>query len=192
VKRHSLIYSGTLGEHLGLEPVISALTSLRNQIPDIELEISGKGPLKDSLRAQVRRLGLEQCVRFHEYISSRDEFIDLLSTYAVGLAIYKPSNETLVNYADIGKLKVYAACGLPVILTKHSFNSKEIESSGAGITVNYDETEICNAIRELILDDELFISCRNNASLLAQSYFPDKIFPEALAHLLTGREKCVT
>ncbi len=180
VKRHSLIYSGTLGEWLGIDIVLNVLNKVRERIPDIELLISGRGPLRDELHARVHQLSLDQCVKLIDYIPSREDFIDLLSKYAIGLAVYKPSDQTLVNYADVGKLKVYAACGLPVILTGQSFNAEEVESLKTGIVVNYDENDIYDAICELMLNDERYLVYRENALRWVTNFASDKIFSEAL------------
>jgi glycosyltransferase involved in cell wall biosynthesis len=181
VRRHSLIYSGTLGEVIGLDRAIDALNQASRVIPDIKLLISGLGPARQTLEAQVKRLGLGANVTFGDYLPSRAEFLDLLSQFAVGLNIYKPSKTTYASYADIGKLKVYAACGLPIVLTAESSNSDEIEKAGAGILVSYETSEIYDAIMKLMLDDEFYMRCRENSLKFAQKFSPDRVFSEAFA-----------
>ncbi len=184
--RHSLVYSGNLGYELGLDAVFEAINALRQIIPDISLTILGKGPIRKNLSIQVREMGLSANVRFVEYISSRERFIEFLSSYAVGLAIYKPSDQTLVNFADVGKIKAYLGCGLPVIVTRHSYNSREVESANAGIVVSYDRKEIADALLLLLTDEEKFVELRRNAVLLAAQFSPEKIFGEALSRLLSA------
>lgn len=183
IERHTVVYSGTLRDEVGLDLVLDAVSLLRTRIPDIKLVISGRGPLVPDLKASVSRLDLQDSVKITDYIPSREQFVDTLSRFAIGLAIYKPLKETYVANADVSKVKVYAACGLPVIITKHSYNSKEVENSGAGMVVDYSRESIAEVLGYLLTNDEAYLRCREAASRFAQQFRAETVFSETLAKI---------
>ena len=61
---HVLGTAGRLVPIKGLECLIRALPLIRAAVPDVELEIAGSGPEEGTLRSEVKRLGLNDCVRY--------------------------------------------------------------------------------------------------------------------------------
>lgn len=56
--------------------LLRAFAQAREQIPGLELEIAGRGPLEPALRALARELGLGDAVRFLGYVSPIHEAIE--------------------------------------------------------------------------------------------------------------------
>lgn len=183
IRRHGVIFSGSIREEAGLEMILSATQVIRKDIDDFELVISGVGSLKAELISQASEKHLESCVKFTDYIPSRREFLDFLSTFAVGLAVYRPSRDTYAGYADISKVKTYLACGLPVIICRESYNAKEIERFRAGVLVDFNEKEVLRALHELLDDKERYLQYRRNALDLAKEFNPEEIYIGALRPL---------
>jgi glycosyltransferase involved in cell wall biosynthesis len=48
----------------GHETLLDAIAAAREQVPELELDVAGSGPLEGELRARVAALGLEDSVRF--------------------------------------------------------------------------------------------------------------------------------
>lgn len=61
-----------LVQRMGLENLILAMATLRQQHPDALLLMAGKGPLSAALQAQIDNLGLENHVRLLGYVSDAD------------------------------------------------------------------------------------------------------------------------
>jgi len=57
-----------LVRRVGLENLITAISSVRSRIPDVQLLIAGKGPLAAELEAQIEAHGLEQHVRLLGFV----------------------------------------------------------------------------------------------------------------------------
>jgi glycosyltransferase involved in cell wall biosynthesis len=102
------VFSGRLVDWKAVDVLVEAFAQVRAQSP-ADLEIVGDGPMRSSLEAQVRQLGIESCVHFHGWqpqascaalLKASDVFV-LPSLYECGGAVV---------------LEAMAA-GLPVIAT---------------------------------------------------------------------------
>ncbi len=56
--------------------LLRAFAAARREIPDLELEIAGRGPLEPALRALARELGVADAVRFLGYVAPIQEAIE--------------------------------------------------------------------------------------------------------------------
>ena len=63
--------------------LLRAFARAREQVPGLELEIAGRGPLEPALRALSRELGLAEAVRFLGYVSPIYEAIERASIIVV-------------------------------------------------------------------------------------------------------------
>jgi glycosyltransferase involved in cell wall biosynthesis len=57
---------------MGIENLISAISEVRRQVPEVLLLIAGKGALSGELEEQVRSLGLEDNVRLLGFVPDED------------------------------------------------------------------------------------------------------------------------
>ncbi len=64
----TLAYVGRLKRYKQIDRLIHAFAALRNQFPDLRLEIAGEGDAADDLRALVTTLGLDEFVTFHGFV----------------------------------------------------------------------------------------------------------------------------
>lgn len=76
---YQISYLGRLTERKGCKYLIDACAKLISNHPDIKinLKIAGKGELEDSLKTQVRELGLDKYVDFLGFVTN-DQKIDLM------------------------------------------------------------------------------------------------------------------
>jgi hypothetical protein len=88
-----LICHGTVTERLGLDLAISAVASLRSEIPELRLKVIGDGDRLAESRALVDRLGLDSHVVFTDLVPV-GRLPALLVTADMGLVPYRPSSAT--------------------------------------------------------------------------------------------------
>jgi glycosyltransferase involved in cell wall biosynthesis len=79
-----LLVLGRLVPHKRIELALAALASVREDHPDAELVVAGRGWWLDPLRAEAVRLGLADRVRFAGYVDEREKH-DLLGSSWVHL-----------------------------------------------------------------------------------------------------------
>lgn len=68
----TILYLGRLDKRKGVLIAINAFAKIKNLLPNAKLLVAGKGPLEQTAKALVKRLGLEQCCQFLGYIKKRD------------------------------------------------------------------------------------------------------------------------
>ncbi|MDI6644414.1 MAG: glycosyltransferase family 4 protein [Methanobacteriaceae archaeon] len=105
--KNSIIYVGRLAPHKHVDDLISALKSLRNQIPTIKLKIVGNGIEKENLAKMVTTLGLDNNVEFLGELDYKDVILEI-----------KKSNVLVLPSTREGFGMVLAeagACKVPVI-----------------------------------------------------------------------------
>lgn len=70
--RFVLLTVRNLVQRMGLENLIHSLRIIIDKAPDLFLVLGGSGPLKDSLAALTRQMGLESHIRFTGFISENE------------------------------------------------------------------------------------------------------------------------
>ena len=179
IRRHRLVYMGSLRQGQGIGLVIEALPKIRKVIRDIELLVVGFGPLGQELSNRARQLGLQDCVTFTGQIADHRDLERTLCSCGVGLAPYEPTANGFTQYTEPGKVKVYMACGLPVIITRVPAIAREVEKVGAGISITYDVGELASSVEKLFSDDAAYASMRAAAISFASQYSWTRIFNAA-------------
>src|SRR5438094_4846056 len=125
--RPILLSVGRLTENKGFHVLIDALSRFRNKCPDALLVIIGEGTYQSYLKAQVRRLNLEQNVRFagprpHEELP---KWYSAADVFCLASATEGCPNVVLESLA----------CGCPVIATGAGGICELVTSPSFGIIV---------------------------------------------------------
>lgn len=182
IKKHQVLFLGHLLEKQGLQKVVEAIPLITQEIKNFNFLIIGGGEYKTVLREKIKRLGIEDYVRFRGWIKEREILDKILSESACAVATYKPGKERLDNftyYADSTKVKDYLSAGLPVILTDVPYNAKILEKNRCGIVVKYEKKDIAQTILTLLKDENRLREYRENALKMAQEFDWNNIFERA-------------
>lgn len=183
--KKKLIYAGHLISYMGVDLPIRALPEILKIIPDVQLEIIGRGEAEKELKDLVRHLKLENHVIFFKWMEDRRQFESHLSDGAIGLAPFNTNIlDDKVKNADPGKIKDYMLVGLPVITTKAVFNYKQIEKSRCGIVIDYKIKELTNAVVKLLKNQSLLKEYRENAIDYVSQFDWGNIFASNLRRVL--------
>jgi glycosyltransferase involved in cell wall biosynthesis len=135
--------AGRLAKVKGIVDLIHALAVLRPEIPGVRLEIAGSGPERVSLEAEVRKLGMEDSVRFLGWCA------DIQPVFAGWDIFVQPS---LGEGLPIATLEAMAA-GLPVVATAVGGFREVVESGTTGWLVPpKDRDALVGRLRALLLD----------------------------------------
>lgn len=78
----SFLYVGRLKRYKGIELAIRALSLARQSRPDLRLEVAGIGDHRNQLQGLVNRLGLEEAVTFHGFVSEAEKISLLRRSWA--------------------------------------------------------------------------------------------------------------
>jgi glycosyltransferase involved in cell wall biosynthesis len=179
IDRRSLVYIGTLREGQGLDLIFKTFPKMLGKIPDLKLVVIGEGPMREALEQDSISSGVSDRVHLLGFLPDHRQAEEIISKCGIGLAPYEPEN-SLAKYTEPSKPKTYMACGLPVIITKVPRIASDIDRAGAGIAIDYSESQLIKAVERLVLDKSYFEECRRNALDFVSTYEWPKVYSEAL------------
>jgi glycosyltransferase involved in cell wall biosynthesis len=133
-RRHGLapetpvaLYVGRVAHEKNIDFLIDVRHRLRHDLSDLTLLITGEGPARASLQAQVEQLGLTTRVRFLGYLDRQRELPDAYAAADVFVFASRTETQGLV-------LLEAMAMGLPVIALAE-MGTKDILTPGRGCLV---------------------------------------------------------
>lgn len=184
IKKHDIVYMGTLGKENGPDVAIYAIPLLKENFKDIRLHIVG-GTEKDSewLREIVKELNIEEHVIFHGFIPSSIAMSNLIRSCAVGVAPYRNIPGSIRQYADAGKIRAYCASGLPVVSSYVPPLGLQLEKKGGALLAKDNPKDFASAINRVLSDNSLFERLRNGAYLFAKNSTWDNTFSNAFRNM---------
>ena len=188
IDRYAIVYLGLLSENTGAMLMLEAMPELLRRLPQAKLRVVGSGPLENAMRARAVQLGLSASVEFIGRVSDK-RVEEILCHSAVGVAPYAPDPASIKKFTDVTKPRMYMTCGLPVIITGVPPAAQEIVEHRAGIVINYDKTELADAVIRMLTDDKMLNAFRQNAVKLAYKYGWVDILTRAFSDTMNLLEK---
>jgi len=113
--RFSLICHGAMLKRYGQHVAIRAIALIKEEIPNVRLNILGYGEYEDELKRLACELGLEDYVTFRGFIP----FIDLIKTIAASdLGIVPVEKNRYSDLVHTNKMFEYISMKIPVVITR--------------------------------------------------------------------------
>ncbi len=147
VREDNIIYAGTLDEWSGIDMVIKAYAKVTESEGNSKFLIYGGGKMVNEYRNLINRLNIADRAFIMGMIPHRT-LIDIYNRSLIGVCVLKPIE--VVRYCFPIKLIEYMASGLPSVVTGYGDMDEIINESGCGISVDYEEDEIADALLHLI------------------------------------------
>jgi glycosyltransferase involved in cell wall biosynthesis len=169
-EHRQIVFLGHLVERQGVDVFVDALALLNDRAERLTAAVIGDGPLAGELRERAETLGLGNVARFHGFVPNHRVVERLLAESSVAVAPYRPDKNSFTRYADPGKLKAYAAAGLPMILTDVPPNAGELERDAGAELVPFDATAVADAISRTLASPELWRERRALALAYARRF----------------------
>lgn len=183
-RRGELAFLGHLLEKQGVQVAIRALPLLGEAFGHVTIKVIGGGPYEVSLKKLAEEHGVANRVRFLGFVDSHEEVERELASSAAALALYVPELAWFSRYGDPGKLKAYAAAGLPVILTDVPPNAGEIARDAGGTIVGCEPEAVAAAIREILGDEGRWAARNARARAYAAKFDWNAILDDAFGGLM--------
>jgi len=181
IDRSKLVYMGSLRKGQGIELALDTFPTVLEKLPQAQLVIVGSGPLQQILKARVKELGLSQHVSFTGEVQDHQQVEQILTTCGIGLATYQPLPESFTYFTEPGKVKVYLACGLPVIITAVPEIAEEVRKRGAGMVIDYNSDNLLAAVVMLARNEQSYALARDSALSFASEFTWERVFTRAFA-----------
>lgn len=176
IDKDSLVFVGTLSWNQGLQLVIESMPDLLKTRPELKVHIIGTGHSADGINQIIATRGLSNRFIFHGFIDKDEDVFDIVSRCAIGICPWTDEVDNNAIYADPGKPKLYAFCGIPIIITNVTAVAQEIDDQGAGIAINYNKHEFVNAVLKILKDERTLEKFKRNAHNFANKYTTEAVF----------------
>lgn len=168
--RRRVVFLGHLVPRQGLDLLLQTSLLLRERDLGITLEVIGGGPEEAQLRQQANALGVAEVIRFQGFVPDHRDVERILAEASLAVAPYRPGLGTFTTYADPGKLKAYAAAGLPTVLTDVPPNAQTLAREAGAEVVAYDAAAFADAIERGLASPEEWRQRRDAALAYARRF----------------------
>jgi len=165
-------YIGRLDDYVGLEIIIPALAQIKKTIPGIKFHVIGGNEISiKKYKRLAHDFAVFENVIFYGYIPEMKNAYDILSSCALGIALYKPTMDNVSMIAQPAKPKEYIKVGTPVLVTVNGpAIGSEIVRTGAGIGSRYDIGAVTEKIITVLTDRRLFGNLQTGVDKFAQAH----------------------
>jgi glycosyltransferase involved in cell wall biosynthesis len=145
----TVICHGSIENRYGQDTLVEAVHLLHREMPELRLELTGRGTCIEELLATVEAYGLQDVVRFHGWVSE-ERLNDLLHAADVGVVAQKASPYSHLVHTN--KMVDYWLFGLPVIASRLRAVSSLYDDSVIEYFEPGDARDLARAIRLLNAD----------------------------------------
>jgi glycosyltransferase involved in cell wall biosynthesis len=174
-----VVFIGHLVPRQGVGRLIEAIAL----VPDVTLEIAGRGPEEQALRELAAARGVADRVSFLGFMSDHRDVERLVASAAVAAAPYATDMESFTKYADPSKLRTYTGAGLPIVTTDVPPNAAELAEDAGASVVAYEPEAMAAAIVDILATPESWQERRAAALAYSQGFDWGRIVGGALAAL---------
>jgi glycosyltransferase involved in cell wall biosynthesis len=134
----TLIYSGGISYHRGLQYIVSGLRQAIDQNSRIRLFILGSGSYENELRQRIHDNGIEQQVIFLGMLSHEMMFRYM---YESDIALIPHIKSVQTDNSSPNKLYQYMFCGKPILASNCKSIERVLTETKTGLTYLYDSPE---------------------------------------------------
>lgn len=168
-EKNSILMIGTLYKEKGLQLLLDAYKTLKNECDLPILNIVGKGPDYQSSKDWVEENGLSDLIKLHGAIYDINEKAKF---FAKAIACISPKQAGLTVLESMGY-------GVPFVSTENAITGGELLNVHDGIdgVVMKNENELVDVVRDIALNREKYIKMGEKA----QEYYNNNRTPEHMA-----------
>lgn len=161
--RQDVLFVGRLVGNKGLDRIVAALELLARDGLRPRTLFVGKGPLAPRLRRWVRAAGLEDRVRFQDWVATPADLAQ----------IYRESRVLVCASTCEGGPRVTVeamAAGTPVVSTPVGVMGELLADGRAGVLVGFDARSLAQGLARLLGDEELRLAAGRAARERASAF----------------------
>jgi glycosyltransferase involved in cell wall biosynthesis len=162
-----MIYPGTLGWHQGLDIAIKAFATIKDQAPEMEFHIYGRGTEKTKLENLVVDLGLQNRVFIKETVPI-EQIANIMANADLG--IIPKRNDPFGGEAFSTKILEFMSLGVPAIVSETKIDKFYFNESVLKFFKPDDVNDLAQCMLSLRTDKELRDRLRENAQRFVENY----------------------
>jgi glycosyltransferase involved in cell wall biosynthesis len=162
-----MIYPGTFGWHQGLDIAIKAFAAVKDQVPNAEFHIYGRGPEQGSLEKLINQLNLQNSV-FLSAPAPIDQIANIMANADLG--IVPKRNDPFGGEAFSTKILEFMSSGVPVIVSATTIDTYYFNDSVVKYFKPDDVIDLAQCMLTLINDEEMRNRLIDNALKFADDF----------------------
>lgn len=166
-----MLYPGTLGWHQGLDIAVKAIAKIKDQAPQAQLHIYGRGPEKENLQKIISELKLEDRV-FIRDSEPIERIADLMANADLG--IVPKRNDPFGGEAFSTKIFEFMHLGVPLVVSRTKIDNYYFDDSLVKFFQPEDVDDLAESMMQLINDTRLRNRLVQNSLLFIEDYDWDK------------------
>lgn len=160
------ICTGELNKNKNQETVIRAIYNVKQEIPNIKLLLAGNGPMNEPLHSLVKKLDLNDNIRFLGYRTDLEKFV-MLSDVVITASKREGLPLNVIEAMLSEK---------PVIASRNRGHKELVINNKNGYIVTYDDVKAFErCIKELYFNNKLREEMGRNGLILSDKYKKEKI-----------------
>jgi glycosyltransferase involved in cell wall biosynthesis len=162
-----MMYPGTLNWHQGLDVAIKAFALIKDDAPEAQLHIYGRGSEKDNLAELISKLGLQKRIFLRDFLPG-NEIAEIMAEADLGIV---PKRNCLFGgEAFSTKTFEFMSLGVPLLLSATKIDKFYFNDAVVKFFKSDDEIDLAHSMLLLIRDKELRESLVRNAFEFIQKY----------------------
>lgn len=179
-----IVFVGRLVGKKGVRHLIDAVSELKEQLPDVQLDIIGDGPLRESLESRARDHGLAESIRFHGALP-QDRIPQFLQSAEV--AVVPSVIDESGDQEGLGLVTIEAmGCGCPVVASDLPAIRDVVEHGRTGLLATPgDPADLALHIARLMMDSGQARELASNAAAFVRERFDWERTADAYARVLS-------
>ena len=131
-----LLYMGSYHTQQGVDCVLPLCKTLRERIPNLLFLMTGAGPAKEKLEAEIEKSGLEKHFHFTGSLPP-DKLGEVIGSTDIAFSPVRSEDAWRTELTFPQKIVEYIACGVPVLAMGYSRVQKEmLAETGSGALID--------------------------------------------------------
>lgn len=156
-----MCYPGTLSWHQGLDIAVEAMALLRDEVPELRLQLIGDGPERENLKRLIRERGLEDRISLTGLIPM-EKVAEIMAT--IDLGVVPKRADSFGNEAFSTKIMEFMAMNVPVLASRTRVDEYYFHDGIVQFFESGNAQDLADKIRLLYVDSERCAELRSRSS----------------------------
>jgi glycosyltransferase involved in cell wall biosynthesis len=166
-ERFELVAHGLVVQRYGLDTMVRAVAMLAEEIPDVVLNVYGKGDYLPEMQALARELGVGERVIAHGFVPE-EQLLEGIGRAHVGVIAAK--RDTFRDMTHTQKMYEYVAMRKPVVIAETPAVRTHFDEVCFQFFTSDDAVDLARALRELYYDPARAVKMVEASSCRYQTY----------------------
>jgi len=176
-KKYDIVFSGRLVKNKGIILLLKAIKQLKNWKPNIELAITGSGPLENKIKSFIKNNRLQNNINFIGWVKGTEELAEIYNQSKIMvMPSFNEGGPRVTLEAMACKTAVLTSrVGIMMdVIQAPSTGSGQAPSTNSGqvngLFINWNPQDIAEKIKRLLDNEELRIKIAENGYKSVQQF----------------------